>query len=82
MTFELHGYFEQVFDPAKNKTLGTRLAVLEPGRICGVQGRRGITLSGRVELTRGHKTVTLNLKRPLPVETMIYPLCGRIKDGK
>ena len=41
--FQVLGYFETLYDPSTNKTLGNRLVPEDPARKIGYAGRREIT---------------------------------------
>ena len=78
--FEIHGYFESLFDLERNKALGTRKVELEPGRALGEDGAREIIIEADVELDRGPKKATFRASksRPIRCKSVVYPLCGRI----
>lgn len=76
--FEIHGWFEDIFDVEANKVLGTRTVPADPERLKGYGGRREIWISGKVTLDVGHKKKTFNFKEPRKVQTTLNAICGRM----
>ena len=80
--FQVLGYFETLYDPSTNKTLGNRLVPEDPARKIGYAGRREITVTEDFTLASGHKTVTVKIQEPRKLVSMVYPVCGRIKNER
>ena len=80
LEFEYHGYFETLQDRVTGKIAGTRNVEPEPGRKMGQAGAREVTLTGVVELQRGHKNIALKCGSGKRFLSIVCPICGCVKD--
>jgi hypothetical protein len=80
LEFEKHGYFETLLDAETQKVVGNRTAKLRPGRKVGYEGKERITVIGDLPLQRGHKEIVVRCHAGRNFFTIIYPVCGRVKE--
>lgn len=74
--FEVLGYFEQLYDPAKNRVVGLRTCELGD-RVVGYAGEKRITVVGKIEVQNGTRIDVVNFKKKTELLSTVYPLCGR-----
>ncbi len=79
--FEIVGYFEEIFDVASGKCLGTRRTEKQSNRIQGSGGEVFFTITEPIELQKGHKftRVKASVAKPVKLMSRYLPLCGRMK---
>lgn len=81
-TFEVWGYFVEVWDSKRNQLLGTRRVAQQVGRACGglLEHCPTMNITEPFEVQRGHKRslVKASTAKPVAVATRYYPICGRM----
>jgi hypothetical protein len=81
--FEVIGFREDLSDRRTHKMLGTR-NLAEPTRPVGSPGLAQFDLTEPTALMKNGLVVTIKAspKNPVPVESIIIVLCGRVKEKK
>ena len=79
-TFEIKGFFEEVWDAERRKVLGIRKVAEQPGREYGMKGESTPYFVDSVTLDGGHrsKVIKATKRKPLLIFTRLYPVCGRM----
>jgi hypothetical protein len=80
-TFEVWGYFLEVWDARLNACLGTRRTERIVGRGCGSEDKQTseiLEITETFEVQRGHKRVRIpaSPSKPMRVWTRYLPICG------
>jgi hypothetical protein len=83
-TYEIFGYFEEVWNAKTRKCLGTRPVAEQPGREFGTRGEQSFTAYEPLAIFRGPKRVSVNAspRKPIELFTRYAPLCGRLLNDK
>lgn len=78
--YEVHGFYEELYDIERHRPLGDRM-VQTIDRPLGSDGRKEIVLTETVTLKKGFKTITVKAtpQRPVRCYSMFQLLCGKVK---